>query len=272
MQNTPPKRPPVKNGKPRLRLPFEKRKMDFATWSYVHRAGLCITIIAFLVFGIAFVSCKIRLKSEPKVTTIYMDFEPDKPEEREKPQIMQDLQPYDYSDVSNRASNENSEQNANLNANLRDAQGTNAGDLYDEAGRLGDQMARNRAAFEAGVRAQEDLLNSRGRRETGGEERQQDARVDGKVTVSYSFANPVRNKEMLVVPAYMCQGGGTVVVDATLDVNGYVVAATVNRSSSTTDECMRSTAVKAALGSRFNLDLKAPAKHRGTITYVFIPQ
>lgn len=268
MQNVPPKRPPAGNGKPRLRLPFEKRKVDFGTWSYIHRAGLSVTVIALLVFGIVFVSWKITVKTNKVVSAIYMDFAEEQPEECPQPEVVQELQPYDYSDVSNRVSNEQAE----LNANLRDAQGTNAADIYNEAGKLNEQMERNRAAFEAGLRQQQEMLNSRGQRETGGEERQQDARVDGKVTVSYSFTDPVRNRENLVVPAYMCKGGGTVVVDAVLDVNGYVVSATVNRGSSTGDECMRSTAVKAALGSRFNLDVKAPPRHKGTITYVFIPQ
>ena len=45
--------------RPRLRLPFEKRKQDAGSWTYDHRIGLCVTLIAYLVLMIAFVSSKI---------------------------------------------------------------------------------------------------------------------------------------------------------------------------------------------------------------------
>ncbi len=267
MQNDPRSRPAARQDKPRLRLPFEKRKTDFVTWSYIHRVGLCITVAAFLLFGIAFVSCKLSMRSARVTTAIYMDFE--QPEERERPrQEVPQVHSYDYSDVSNRTSNENAE----LDADLRDAQGTNASEIYDRAGKLDEQMRANREAFEDGINRINQMRNEPKPREDNTAHGRQDARVDGAVTVSYSFADPVRRGENIVVPAYMCEGGGTVVVDAVLDINGYVVSATVNRAGSTSDDCMRSTAVKAALGSRFNLDVKAPVKHRGTITYVFIPQ
>lgn len=267
MQNDPRRRPATRQDKPRLRLPFEKRKMDFVTWSYVHRVGLCITVAAFLLFGIAFVSCKLSMRTARVTTAIYMDFETPEERERQRPE-MREVQPYDYSSVSNRTSNENAE----LNSDLRDAQGTNASEIYNEASKLDEQMRANRAALEEGIGRVEGMRNEPRPQETDNGQKRQDARVEGAVTVSYSFTNPVRRGENIVVPAYMCEGGGTVVVDAVLDINGYVVSATVNRAESTSDECMRSTAVKAALGSRFNLDVKAPAKHRGTITYVFIPQ
>ena len=40
--------------RPRLRLPFEKRKQDAGSWTYDHRIGLCVTLIAYLVLMIAF--------------------------------------------------------------------------------------------------------------------------------------------------------------------------------------------------------------------------
>lgn len=295
MQTTPPRRPPVRQDRPPLRLPFEKRKIDFATWTYIHRAGICITVIALLLFGIAFVSFKISTGSGTAAAAVYVDFvRQDEAEEQQQPEMQhaQDGNYADYSNVSNRISNENAT-NKQLNSNLRDAHGSNAQDLYDEADKLNERMKANRDVYQQGLdevgrmgsgsgggRSGMNRGGQSGRTDgtqdgganTGGGDRRQDARVDGAVTVSYSFVDPVRNGETLIVPAYTCKGGGTVVVDAVLDINGYVTSAVVNRASSTSDECMRSTAVKAALGSRFNLDVKAPAKHKGTITYVFIPQ
>ena len=45
--------------RPRLKLPFDNRKEDAGVWAYDHRIGLCVTIIAYLVLMIAFVSSKI---------------------------------------------------------------------------------------------------------------------------------------------------------------------------------------------------------------------
>ena len=33
--------------RPRLRLPFEKRKQDAGSWTYDHRIGLCVTRISY---------------------------------------------------------------------------------------------------------------------------------------------------------------------------------------------------------------------------------
>ena len=79
----------------------------------------------------------------------------------------------------------------------------------------------------------------------------------------------MRTSRRLVVPAYRCEGGGEVVVAITVDRGGEVTAARVERGG---DECMRETALQAARGSLFNIDASAPARHNGTITYIFIPQ
>ena len=41
--------------RPRLRLPFEKRKQDAGSWTYDHRIGLCVTLIAYLVLMLSLI-------------------------------------------------------------------------------------------------------------------------------------------------------------------------------------------------------------------------
>lgn len=255
--------------KPRIRLPFEKRHMDFGTWVYIHRAGFGAAVIALLLFGIAFVSWKIKIGSEvTNVVYMAVDF-PEEEQPQHQPDIVEQYNPTDYSDVTNQVSNDNAE----LNPDIRDAQGVNASELYAEAGKLSEQMRANREAFEAGIRAQEEMLRSRGRQPRGEEQApRQTAKVQGNVTASYSFENPVRSHEILDIPAYRCEGGGKVVVNAVLDVNGYVVSAAVDRQQSSSNDCLQREALLSARASRFNLDTRAPAKHRGTITYMFVPQ
>lgn len=271
MQNRPPAPPQGKSRPPRMRLPFEKRKTDLATWVYYHRAGILATVIAVMVFGIALVSGKVYFGREEGTGMILVDFNDEQRQEQERQQRIEQLErveSYDYSAALNRISNENSE----FDASLRDAEGTNASQIYDEAGKLGDQMNANRAAYEEGLRRVEQMRNTPDNRSSSEAGGRQDAKVNGKVTVSFSFSDPVRTSAKLVVPAYLCEGGGEVVVNVTLNNNGDVTSAAVDRARSTNDECMRTTAEKAARGSRFNLDRTAPAKHTGTITYVFVPQ
>lgn len=59
--------------RPRLRLPFEKRKQDAGSWTYDHRIGLCVTLIAYLVLMIAFVSSKIVVGRKPHTQGMYID-------------------------------------------------------------------------------------------------------------------------------------------------------------------------------------------------------
>ena len=82
------------------------------------------------------------------------------------------------------------------------------------------------------------------------------------MTVSFSLVDPVRHARHLVVPAYQCEGGGEVVVRITVNRAGEVTHASVASGG----------AVRAARNSVFDINDAAPARHTGTITYIFIPQ
>ena len=84
--------------------------------------------------------------------------------------------------------------------------------------------------------------------------------------------NRLRHSVHLEVPAYRCRRGGTVVVNITVNRNGNVVSASVDKGLSETDECMQQTAVGAARSSRFDINTSAPERQSGTITYVFVAQ
>ena len=85
--------------------------------------------------------------------------------------------------------------------------------------------------------------------------------------------NVKKKQEELEQTSYsVTAGGGMVELMVTLDTNGYVVSATVDKSVSTPDECMQNSAMNAARQSRFNVDPSAPKRQTGTISYTFIPQ
>ena len=260
---------PQRPRQPRLRLPFDNRKQDFAGWIYDNRAGLSVTIIVFLVGAIVFIASKIDISSRKAPDTIYIDLGPVELEdkiEQLKEEIRQ-KQDVDWSSIRNRASNENA-----LNENLEDTKGLDASEINDEAEAMERQMQANRDAFEEGMREVERISNNKSESSggnNGSNDKKQDAKYKGNVTVSWSFKDPVRNSRNVIIPAYRCEGGGEVIIEAVLNQSGKVISATVVSGG---DGCMQQTARNAALGSTFNIDKSAPEKHYGTITYIFIPQ
>lgn len=253
--------------RPRIKLPFDNRKEDAGTWTYDHRIGLCVTLIAYLVLMIGFVSSKIVVGSRASQQGMYIDLqtlaELDEQRERLEREVQerQQTQDIDWRSIRNQASNENA-----LNEKLRDDRGTNAAALNEAAAEAEARMRANREAYEQGL-AEERAIRERRGKESG--EERQDRKIKGRVTVSFSLANPVRTSLNLEVPAYLCEGGGDVEVAITVDRSGKVIAARVTRGG---DECMRDEALRAARNSLFNIDNSAPAKQTGTITYIFIPQ
>ena len=253
--------------RPRLRLPFEKRKQDAGSWTYDHRIGLCVTLIAYLVLMIAFVSSKIVVGRRPHTQGMFIDLQTLAELEKERDRLerlareRQEKDPIDWRSIQNQVSNENA-----LNEKLRDDRGTNAAALNDAAAAAEERMRANREAYEQGLAEERAIRQRRG---AGEDSEHQDRKVKGRVTVSFSLTDPVRTRRYLEVPAYQCEGGGEVVVGITVNPSGEVVAAKV---ASGGDDCMREAALEAARNSLFNIDDSAPARQSGTITYLFIPQ
>ena len=231
MTETPRDNKPQPARRPRIKLPFDKRREDVGSWTYDHRIGLCVTIIAYLVLMIVFVSSKIVVGGRSHQQGMFIDLQTLAEMEQERDRLEREVrerqqqEDIDWRSIRNQASNENA-----LNEKLRDDRGTNA-------------AALNEAAAEAEARM--------------------------RVPVTFSLTNPVRTSHRLGVPAYLCEGGGEVVVAVTVDRAGKVIGARVNEGG---DDCMRDEALRAARNSVFNIDNAAPAKQTGTITYIFIPQ
>ena len=254
----------------RLHLPFENRHKDAGEWAYDHRVGLSVMIICYLVLGIVFVGSKIILNDKPHLQGIYIDLQDletlaEEKERLEREVEMKQLQAnMDWSSVRNLTSNE-----ALLNENLKDDRGTRTEALNASAREIAEGMESNRAAYEAGLAEAEAILDKGRAKSEDKTTEGQDSKFKGNVTVSFVLKDPVRTKRHLVVPAYRCEGGGEVVVAITVNRGGEVTAAKVVSGG---DESMREAALDAAWKSRFNIDMSAPERHNGTITYLFIPQ
>lgn len=86
--------------------------------------------------------------------------------------------------------------------------------------------------------------------------------------ISFSLGN--RGAQSLPEPEYPSQKSGRIVVEVTVDRNGYVTKARGGiRGSTSTDSNLIEAAEKAARRARFNVSKEAPASQIGTITYIF---
>jgi hypothetical protein len=171
----------------------------------------------------------------------------------------------DWRSVQNVSSNDNAAEGEAL----RNDKG-----LDKELKRLQEAAAKgaeeNRKNMERGLNEVEAMIgDAAAEKITKTDKKQKSSKVTGNVTVEYSFSNPVRHHVNIVKPAYLCEEGGQVVVEAILNQSGKVIYA---RAISGGNERMQSVAEESARASTFNIDGKAPAKQKGTITYIFIPQ
>ena len=187
--------------RPKLRLPFDNRREDAGEWAFDHRAGLCVTLIAYLLLAIAFVGAKIVVGGRPAAQGFYIDLQQLEQLAAEKERLEREVrrrqqqEPIDWKSIRNDVSNEN----AKLDESLRDDRGTNTAALNDAADAAQERMRANREAYERGLAEAEAIRRRRERTDERGEN--SDRKVQGRVTVSFSLVDPVRHARHLVVPA-----------------------------------------------------------------------
>lgn len=104
---------------------------------------------------------------------------------------------------------------------------------------------------------------------------QEQGEYRGETTISYEFkSQPLdRGRDDLTVPVYRCEGSGLVRVEVEVATNGKVLEAKVLQPVEGRDKvCLSEAAHKAALSSRFRVDVVAPSRHICVITYEFQAQ
>lgn len=148
-------------------------------------------------------------------------------------------------------------------AALKDDRGTDAEQLYKDAERLQQELAKGFTVEE------DDVADPAPEKQEKAEENAETV-YSGPSVVSYYLEG--RKASRLPIPAYRCMGGGEVTVLISVDPTGTVVAAKVDESCSSSDGCLRAFAIRAARISKFSSDSQAPPKQSGNIVYQFIAQ
>lgn len=211
---------------------------------------------------------KIVVGAKPSVQGIIIDTKTLAELEAEKMRLEQEVRARqqaqeggDWRDVRNQYSNENA-----LEERSRDDRGSMSSSLKESAEAVGERMQANRDAYEQGLAEERAIRERMGR--SGKDDRTQDSRARGRVTVSFSLTDPVRTRRYLEVPAYQCEGGGEVVVGITVNPSGEVVAAKV---ASGGDDCMREAALEAARNSlSISMIRRLPDSRERLLTYSFL--
>ncbi len=85
-------------------------------------------------------------------------------------------------------------------------------------------------------------------------------------SVSYSLVN--RNDKHLPPPVYLCEEGGKIVINITVNASGEVTEAYVNTSSNSKNACLIDSALQYANDARFSPDV-SKTQQIGSITYYF---
>ncbi len=256
----------MQNRRQRLILPFMRRRRDPVTWIYDHRAGVFSIVALAMVMAILFIGSRIVIRTPQSSDGILVDIrtaeelqrEIDR-RERENRMLQSQL---DARHIRNAASNEG--------ADPERAPDVSA--VTSAVDRTNENLRGNRNAWDEGLRRIEAMENEQGNEGDADRDSRTDTRATGTVQIRFSLVNPTRYSAYLYNPGYRCEAGGEVTVAITVNHNGDVVGATVDKSVSTDNLCMHETALDAARRSRFDVNTSAPARHTGTITYIFIPQ
>jgi len=238
-----------------------------------HIYGILGTIIVHLMLAILFMLIKLSTTYQERQESIIIDFE-STPEE---PEIIEMEVPDRVAEMYN---NEAFWTNIARNLSSQTDEEFDIDDYIDqikkeliESGEISEEnyLDELRQRLEEGSRSGETEFRDL---EDSAEEITADEMAtaySGPTRIYYVLEG--RTHRYLPLPIYKCEGNGKVVLGIVVDQRGFVLSAEVIQEESSTDDyCLHDMAKDAALRTRFNLDLSAPARQQGLLTYNFVAQ
>jgi len=232
------------------------------------RAGLLITVIVHLTVIIVFLLVQIG-KELSKESTFVLDFTKQEELEKAKKEIdfkddisrkldelLGSTPNYKASDIRNIAVDR---------ANLKDDRNTDADQLYKDAERLAKELKDGQNQNIEDARSETVDLNPTIHKTSDSKKE-----YSGASVLSYNLER--RKMVTAKVPAYKCMGSGDVTVIIKVNPAGTVIDAKVLESVSSSDQCLKSQAIRAARTSKFSATTATTANQMGDITYRFIAQ
>lgn len=253
----------------------EQRPKGVKEWLVTHQVGLLSTVIFHLLLLILVLILKLN-PSKNVVDSIAIEFQQPQMQSTKDPQKLADellkqqpkvLDPRkgtEASQVRNVAVNSNLDR---LTDKLVDDKFGSKNSVYEEARQLEARMKANQQLYKKAVEAGK--MSPQQQTSQVSAHSSSDKAYKGASVLAYSLQG--RQGTYLPVPAYLCEGGGDIVVDIAVNQKGYVTDAVIS-ARTTGSECLYAEAIKAAKRSRFTMDTSSPASQKGSITYRFVAQ
>ena len=254
----------------------EQRPRGIKEWLIAHQVGLLGTVIFHLVILILVLIMKLN-PVKPSNDMVYMELQPIQQQIQPNPQKLADEILKKEEPKTEEAAKGNSAstvRNVAVNSNLNkltdklvDDKFGKANPVYDEARKLEEKMRANRELYKKSLEASKAPEQQSGSQTSSRASSEKAYR--GASVLAYSLGG--RQGVELPVPAYLCEGGGDVVVDIVVNQRGAVTSSSIS-SQTKASECLFAEALKAARRSRFTVKADAPSAQKGSITYRFVAQ
>lgn len=243
-----------------------------------HIYGILGTIIVHLIIAIIFMTVKLTVTFKDNENFVWIEFESsreDKPlevkeEKIEQPEIY-DESKY-WSTIAANISNEIDEE-FDIDEYMEQLKNEliESGDIEEKTNYIDDRNEIERNLRE-GITSYAETNRSE---EIMEEEKKSSSEIAsnyrGPTRIYYELEGRVHKN--LILPIYLCEGAGKVVVDIIVNQKGEVERSEINDSKTEIiNECLFEAAIKAASGSTFNINISAPNLQAGTITYHFKAQ
>lgn len=255
----------------------ENQSKGFKQWIIDHQVGLLGTIVFHLLVLVFVIALKLNPVKNVK-DRIFLEFQEPSTAKVDPAKIVQELLKKTDSKVITQSQDNKATtvRNVAVNTNLDkltdklvDDKFGRSNPVYEEARQLAARMKDNQQLYKKSLEADKTPSNQQGQMGSGGARSSSEKAYKGVSVLSYSVQG--RQGTYLPVPAYLCEGGGDVVVNIVVNQRGVVVDAAIS-ARTTASECLFAEALKAAKRSRFTMDEKAPAAQKGSITYRFVAQ
>lgn len=240
--------------------------------------GILGTVIIHLVAGIIFMSFKIDTLKKNFSNEFEIEFAPS-----DQPEINEKLLELPVSSIEKILNGDEEMLNIARNLANKSVEKVDPSDYIDKvkeelikSGQLGvnNYIDEQKRLSEADTDEKMAFMNNEeenAESDKPKESQEMAANYKGPTRIYYDLLG--RNHTYLPIPIYKCQGSGKIVLLIEVNQKGIVEnARVISKESTTADICLLETAVKTAMISRFNPDIKSPKIQTGTLSYHFVAQ
>ena len=229
--------------------------------SNTYKALIITTFLSIVVVFLTF-TIHIKKKSELVAETFY-EMDAEEILEIEKEELEEILKSLNNLKSTNEAFNETKEyeelEDAEFEKRLEEIRNRNEVKETEKSNKPDTEKTPNPVEDPA-FNDINDIINKRS------DKNRKDNIANKNSSISYSLVN--RTHDFLPTPIYLCEYGGKIVVNITVNSIGKVIDAYVNSSSASSNGCLIDSALEYAKASQFNTDATKPSQ-LGTITFYF---